>query len=665
MTNKTTSISKSISMLALAGVLGMAITGVLVAFFMGQEMRKDIRFTNRMAEAKIATLNIESHFNMVSRIARNIMLGSDVRKDLARYDASIAIMEKAFVQLADSASGEADTRLIDESRRLVMHYLKVAYAFCQEMETIPQTERPSHYARFGQVATPAAEKARESFTEIVRLKDAEYVTAVTAIDARVSQIVTLSMVISCLLALLCAVAAFRIIRRIRQPLDEVITYTRHIASGERSEIDASRYPAELQQLTASLGLMVQQMRAYTRGVLDSLPMPAMLVNREGEATWWNRELTTLSGTDMTFRDQTTPVPTVLNDAAAVELYRDARRTDQAVEAEIHFASGRVGRMACTPFCDDKGRPIGTLVTGLDMTDLWLKKEEAQQQSRELAARAHEAEASGRLVFDTLSLMERDLDRTAGNADAQRDRMDGVALAVGQLDNAILDVAKNAGQTVELADATRNIALEGAQIIQQSITAFGAVSRNADALTEDMRQLHKHAEDIGRILGVINDIADQTNLLALNAAIEAARAGESGRGFAVVADEVRKLAEKTMHATTEVQVFVKAIGESVRQSQETVTTTGLELRSASDLVSQAETHLGQIVEQAARSADSMRSIARHTEEQAAASNRVKDGTDEVNRAAAAASETMHALVGNVRKLEDETGKLEQIIQFMAK
>ena len=71
----------------------------------------------------------------------------------------------------------------------------------------------------------------------------------------------------------------------------------------------------------------------------------------------------------------------------------------------------------------------------------------------------------------------------------------------------------------------------------------------------MAGVENSAEQIGKIISVIEDIAFQTNLLALNAGIEAARAGDAGRGFAVVATEVRALAQRSAGAANEIKDLV--------------------------------------------------------------------------------------------------------------
>jgi methyl-accepting chemotaxis protein len=128
-----------------------------------------------------------------------------------------------------------------------------------------------------------------------------------------------------------------------------------------------------------------------------------------------------------------------------------------------------------------------------------------------------------------------------------------------------DIANNCHHAASNADGASKKAKQGADVVGQSIAIMNTIAERVQNAAKTVDALGVRSEQIGAIIGTIEDIADQTNLLALNAAIEAARAGEQGRGFAVVADEVRALAERTTRATKEIGEMIKAIQKETKDA----------------------------------------------------------------------------------------------------
>ena len=171
------------------------------------------------------------------------------------------------------------------------------------------------------------------------------------------------------------------------------------------------------------------------------------------------------------------------------------------------------------------------------------------------------------VTSTMHEMSINVQNVVKNTQVQASSVAETSASIDQMVTSIQRVADTAKVLLDIANRSREEVVTGIQTMEKTTDGLNRTNRAIQSSAEIINILGHRADDIGKIIEVIDDLAEQTNLLALNAAIEAARAGEHGLGFAVVADEVRKLAEKSTQSTKEIADLIESIQREARQAVE--------------------------------------------------------------------------------------------------
>ena len=132
--------------------------------------RKFYQLKEKDVRGEVLILEINRDMNYISRLTRNIMLGSNYQVDMKKLEERLNRIKKNFNELLKTAYSQEEVKLIKKSKETALAFILDGYNLMKTLENVPPQERYKAYEIYHKRATPLAEEARKYFLKLENLK---------------------------------------------------------------------------------------------------------------------------------------------------------------------------------------------------------------------------------------------------------------------------------------------------------------------------------------------------------------------------------------------------------------------------------------------------------------------------------------------------------------
>lgn len=181
---------------------------------------------------KINVLEINRDVNYVSRLTRNMMLGSNIEKDINGLEKVIKDIKDNYDLLKSRITDHEEKVILDNAERTTMSFVNHGYKFCVDLKKVHPDMRAKNFQEYQKLATPLANESREYMGALVALKDQKLSAATLQMESTMTgmfQIISVIALISTTVALL---MVFSVGRSVTRSIQQVVGVVETMANND-------------------------------------------------------------------------------------------------------------------------------------------------------------------------------------------------------------------------------------------------------------------------------------------------------------------------------------------------------------------------------------------------------------------------------------------------
>lgn len=293
--------------------------------------------------------------------------------------------------------------------------------------------------------------------------------------------------------------------------------------------------------------------------------------------------------------------------------------------------------------------------------------------REVANTTDTLDATADTIHSAVNQIASSLKQVTANLVLLAELTASASSSAAKVSSAIKDISGHAQDQAGIARDVKEAAdTAGLEALNSTKQGMEKIRQEVFTTNDAIESLSSKSDQIGKIVGVIGNVAEETNLLALNAAILAAQAGENGKAFGVIAEKIRGLAKRSAESTNDISEIINQVQQDIDLAGKAVKRSISEVDCGVHLSSEAEKVLKDIIVKAETSLDMALQVGSSVVEQsksvelnASAIQNFKKMSEDIKKAVTRQSNAAEEIVRGVKELRECTGFVKQSLAEQSK